>query len=72
MDRRDAVFFLVAIILVGFGKNLLSLMRIRRRLDFTFDYRDKFIGLCNSIFDDHSFQQDVYHQLTIDVKAMQQ
>lgn len=71
MDRRYAVIFLIAIILVGLGKNLLYLLRIRRHLDFTFDYRDKFIGLCNSIFDDHSFQQDVYHQLTIDVKAMQ-
>lgn len=71
MDRRYAVFFLIATILVGLGKNLLYLLRIRRRLDFTFDYRDKFIGLCNSIFDDRSFQQDVYHQLTIDVKAMQ-
>lgn len=71
MDKLIPVFIIVGIIILGFIMKLFELKDIIKRIEFTNNYRNKFISLVNGIISDKSFNQKLYYELTSDVKSMQ-
>lgn len=71
MDKIIPVFILIGIIVFGFVTKLIELNDIIKRTNFTNDYRNKFIELINGITSKKFFDQQLYYELTLDVKSMQ-
>lgn len=71
MDKLIPVFILIGIIILGFIMEFVELNDISKRIEFTRNYRDKFITLVNGIFSNQKFNQQLYYELTLDVNAMQ-
>ena len=67
MDNLIPVFILAGIIILGFIMEFVELNGIRKRIEFTRNYRDKFITLVNEIFSNQKFNQQLYYELTLDV-----
>lgn len=71
MDKLIPVFIVIGIIILGFIMKLIELNDAVKRTDFTNQYRNKFISFINETISDKSFNQQLYYELTSDVKAMQ-
>lgn len=71
MDKLIPVFIVIGIMILGFIMKLIELNDAVKRIDFTNQYHNKFIRLISGIFLDKSFNQQLYYELTLDVKAMQ-
>ena len=71
MDKLIPICILVVIIIIGFISKMVDLSTIVKRIEFTSNYREKFIKFINKIVSENIFDQDLYHELTYDVKAMQ-
>lgn len=71
MDKIIPVFILIGIIIFGFVTKLIELNDIIKRTNFTNDYHNKFIELINGITSKNFFDQQLYYELTLDVKSMQ-
>lgn len=50
---------------------MVDLSTIVKRIEFTSNYREKFVKFINKIISENIFDQCLYHELTSDVKAMQ-
>ena len=50
MDKLIPVLVVLGIILCGFISKIIELRRISLRIDFTHDYREKFIKYVNEIY----------------------
>jgi len=71
MDKLIPICILVVIIIIGFSTKMVDLSTIVKRLEFTSNYREKFVKFINKIVSENIFDQNLYHELTSDVKAMQ-
>lgn len=71
MDKLIPIEILLGVIIVGFISKFLELGDIRKRYEFTHEYRNKFINFINELFTNRNFNQSVYHDLTAKVKEMQ-
>ncbi|GLC79672.1 hypothetical protein [Lacrimispora brassicae] len=71
MDKLIPVFIVIGIIILGFIMKLIELNDIRKKIEFTNNYRNKFISLLNGIISDKNFNQQLYYELTSDVNSMQ-
>lgn len=71
MDRLIPILILIGLILAGFVIKLFELKNLIKRIDFTNDYRNKFVDFVNTLFKTKSFNQQLYYELTSEVKAMQ-
>lgn len=71
MDKLIPVLVLIFIIVAGFVTKLFELKNISKRIDFTNDYRNKFVEFVNTLFSRKFFDQKLYYELTSDVNAMQ-
>ena len=71
MDKLIPIGILLGVIIVGFISKFLELGDIRKRYEFTHEYRNKFINFINELFTNRNFNQSVYHYLTAKVKEMQ-
>lgn len=71
MDKLIPIFVLISIIIIGFVMKLFELKDIVKRIDFTSKYRNKIIDFANALFSAKAFNQQLYYELTSDVKAMQ-
>lgn len=71
MDKLIPICILVVIIIIGFSTKMVDLSTIVKRLEFTSNYRGKFVKFINKIVSENIFDQNLYHELTSDVKAMQ-
>ena len=71
MDKLIPICILVVIIIIGFISKMVDLSTIVKRIEFTSNYREKFVKFINKIISENIFDQCLYHKLTSDVKAMQ-
>lgn len=71
MDKLIPIFMFLGIIVIGFISKFLELIRISTRIEFTRDYRDKFVKFVNEIVSQQNFNQALYFELTTKVKEMQ-
>ena len=71
MDKLLPATFLFIIVIIGFVYKKVELAHNNERLNFTRDYRNKFITYVNSIVSNHTFDQKLYYELTSDVNKMQ-
>lgn len=71
MDKLIPIFILIGITLVGFVAAIISLVDVKKRHDFTTEYRNKFIEYVNELLSKRSFNQELYYELTSKVKEMQ-
>ncbi len=71
MDKLIPVLIIIGIIILGFIIKLIELSDITERINFTNNYRNKFIELINGIISNNSFNQQLYYELTSDVNSMQ-
>ena len=71
MDKLLPATFLFIIVIIGFVYKKVELAHNNERLNFTRDYRNKFITYVNSIVSNHIFDQKLYYELTSDVNKMQ-
>ena len=71
MDKILPATFLFIIVIIGFVYKKVELAHNNERLNFTRDYRNKFITYVNSIVSNHTFDQKLYYELTSDVNKMQ-
>ena len=71
MDKLLPATFLFIIVIIGFLYKKVELAHNNERLNFTRDYRNKFITYVNSIVSNHTFDQKLYYELTSDVNKMQ-
>lgn len=71
MDKVIPISIVAVIIILGFITKCIELNAILKRIDFTNGYRNKFIDLVNGIMSHNTFNQQLYYELTTDVKAMQ-
>ena len=71
MDKLLPVIFLFVIGIIGFVYKEVELAQNNKRLNFTLNYRDKFITYVNNILSNHVFDQKLYYELTSDVNKMQ-
>ncbi len=71
MDKLIPILILIGVIIVGFVIKVFELKNIVKRIDFTNDYRNKFVDFVNTLFSAKSFNQKLYYELTSEVKAMQ-
>lgn len=71
MDKLLPATFLFIIVIIGFVYKEVELAHNNERLNFTRDYRNKFITYVNSIVSNHTFDQKLYYELTSDVNKMQ-
>lgn len=71
MDKLLPATFLFIIVIIGFVYKKVELAHNNERLNFTRDYRNKFITYVNSIVSNHTFDQKIYYELTSDVNKMQ-
>ncbi|MEG0368230.1 MAG: hypothetical protein RR585_15405 [Coprobacillus sp.] len=71
MDKLIPISILIGIIILGFIMKSIELSDVVKRTDFTNQYHNKFIRLINETFSDKSFNQQLYFELTKDVKTMQ-
>lgn len=65
------VLILFLICILGFIYNANSLKKIRERIQFVGEYREKFVIYVNKIFSDNSFDNDLYMYLTRNVNKIQ-
>lgn len=72
MDKLIPIFIVLGIIILGFIMKLIEVRDIIKRINFTNDYHSKFIKLINEIQSQKKFNQNLYYELTSDVKAMQE
>ena len=70
MDKLLPATFLFIIVIIGFVYKKVELAHNNERLNFTRDYRNKFITYVNSIVSNHTFDQKLYYELTSDVNKM--
>ena len=71
MDKLLPATFLFIIVIIGFVYKEVELAHNNEWLNFTRDYRNKFITYVNSIVSNHTFDQKLYYELTSDVNKMQ-
>ena len=71
MDKLIPICIIVVIIIIGFISKMVDLSTIVKRIEFTSNYREKFVKFINKIVSENIFDQNLYHELTSDVKAMQ-
>lgn len=71
MDKLLPVFIVIGIIILGFVMQCIELSDIIKRTEFSKNYRDKFIELINGIMSETCFNQQLYYELTSEVKKMQ-
>ena len=71
MDKLIPIFIVIGIIILGFIMKLIELYDAVERTDFTNQYHNKFIKLASEILSNKNFNQQLYYELTLDVKAMQ-
>lgn len=71
MDKLLPLAILLGITIIGFVTNLLQLGNIRKRYEFTIEYRDKFIDYLNELSTNQRFNQELYYELTAKIKDMQ-
>lgn len=71
MDKLLPATFLFIIVIIGSVYKKVELAHNNERLNFTRDYRNKFITYVNSIVSNHTFDQKLYYELTSDVNKMQ-
>lgn len=71
MDKLLPATFLFIIVIIGLVYKKVELAHNNERLNFTRDYRNKFITYVNSIVSNHTFDQKLYYELTSDVNKMQ-
>lgn len=71
MDKLIPVLIVIGIIILGFIMKLIELSDIFKRINFTDNYRNKFINLINEIISNNNFNQQLYYELTSDVNSMQ-
>jgi hypothetical protein len=71
MDKFLPILIIVGIIIIGFIMRVIDLKRLVDREEFTDKYRSKFVPFINQLFKSHSFNNQLYHELTYDVKEMQ-
>lgn len=71
MDKLIPVLVVLGIILCGFISKIIELRRISLRIDFTHDYREKFIKYVNEIIAQHNINYELYYELTSKAKEMQ-
>ena len=65
------IIIIIGIIILGFIMKRIELSDIIKRVEFTNSYRHKFIELINGIMSRNCFNQQLYYELTSDVKSMQ-
>ncbi len=71
MTRFIPIAILIAIVLLGFALKLIELIRLTAKLDFTIEYRNKFIELLNEYIKNRTLNNQLYVELTEKVVAMQ-
>lgn len=71
MDKIIPISIVAVIIILGFITKSIDLNTTLKRIDFTNSYRNKFIDLVNGAMSQNTFNQQLYYELTTDVKAMQ-
>lgn len=71
MDKVIPAFVIIGIIILGFIMKYIELNNIIKRGEYTNNYRIKFIELIDGIMSQSCFNQQLYYELTEDVKSMQ-
>lgn len=70
INRIIPILVLVGVVIIGFVGYFIKLVKINDKLEFTVDYKDKFVEYCNSILE-KKFNQELYNFLTENVNKMQ-
>ena len=71
MEKLITASIVTIIISLGFIMNLIDLYNIIKRTNFTNQYHKKFIELVEELFSNKTFNNHLYYELTLEVKAMQ-
>lgn len=71
MDKLIPALILIGIIILGFITKIIYLRNITKRTEFTNNYRSKFIKMIKEIMLENYFDQQLYYDLTLEVKSMQ-
>ena len=71
MDKLIPIFIIIGIMILGFITKSIDFNDAVKRTNLTNQYRNKLITLINGIFLDKIFNQQLYYELTSDVKSMQ-
>lgn len=71
MDKLIPVFIVIGIIILGFIMKKIELNDVVKRIDFTNQYHKKLETLIDEISSKEIFNQQLYYELTSEVKGMQ-
>ena len=72
MDRIIPFLVVVGVIVLGYIVKIIEIGNLNKRINFTKEYRNKFINLCNDIMTNNYFNPNLYYELTEDVINMQE
>lgn len=72
MDKKITLLLIILLIVIGIIKQVFSLIKLKRSLNFTTNYRERLISLINTLFSTKKLDNEIYYDLTESVKRMQQ
>ena len=72
MESRITLLLIVFFIIVGIVKQIISFINLKKKLNFTEDYREKLITLVNTLASTRKLDNAIYYNLTESVIKMQQ
>ena len=72
MEKVIALLLIILLIIIGLIKQIIFLIKLKKRLNFTTSYRNKFISLVNKLDSTKKIDNDIYYDLTESVNKMQQ
>ena len=72
MENKITLLLIVFFIIVGIVKQIISFINLKKKLNFTEDYREKLITLVNTLASTRKLDNAIYYNLTESVIKMQQ
>ena len=72
MEKKITLLLIVFFIIVGIVKQIISFINLKKKLNFTEDYREKLITLVNTLASTRKLDNAIYYNLTESVIKMQQ
>lgn len=72
MEKKITLLLIVFFIIVGIVKQIISYINLKKKLNFTEDYREKLISLVNTLASTKKLDNAIYYDLTESVIKMQQ
>ena len=72
MEKKITLLLIVFFIIVGIVKQIISYINLKKKLNFTEDYREKLISLVKTLASTKKLDNAIYYDLTESVIKMQQ